>query len=416
MSDSGSGSPARYQDVFAHPLARRLWAAATISYFGDFIGLGALLLIAYDRSGGRPLGPAAVFGVQAVPAAIVATFIGPWLDRIPRIKGLATLCLIGAAALSLPFLFHGLWPVLATAGIIGAIRTAYNSIRSGAMADGVPRSVRARLLAVTNVSYSTSEVVGYFTGSAIALAIGAGPAITADAVTFIVAALLFIGLHVPMPSRSRRRASLATGIRTIFSDPTLSALVPIAWVGLTMGALPEALAATALRGSYRGWIPAAMATTAAGLAIAGIIVGRTNLAEHVLGQFRYITAGGAFFVLTAFGLKLTPLLIVAGNLAVGAGMGWTIAAQTTFVLVIPPDRMAHVTSTMVASLIVLEGVGAVVFGAVANSFGVPAAYLLAGALMLAAGLTGLGYGRRRPAAVDVRRRLEPATSPDRGAG
>jgi hypothetical protein len=125
----GDARPARYQDVFSHPLARRLCVADAISYLGDFVGLGALLLVAYDRSGGRPLGPAAVFGVQAIPAVLVATGIGPWLDRIPRIKGLASLCLIGAAAMSLPLIFGGLWPVLATAAIIGSVRTAYNSWR-----------------------------------------------------------------------------------------------------------------------------------------------------------------------------------------------------------------------------------------------------------------------------------------------
>ncbi|HEX4060394.1 MAG TPA: MFS transporter [Streptosporangiaceae bacterium] len=399
----GDARPARYQDVFAHPLARRLCVADAISYLGDFVGLGALLLVAYDRSGGRPLGPAAVFGVQAIPAVLVATGIGPWLDRIPRISGLASLCLIGAAALSLPLIFGGLWPVLATAAIIGSVRTAYNSIRSGAMADGVPQTIRGRLLALNNVSYSVCEVLGYFAGSTVALVTGAKPAIIADAVTFLVAAGLFTGLAEPLRSARRRRSSLTTGIRTIFRDPTLAMLVPVIWAGLTLGAVPATLATTALRGSYRGWVPLAMAAMAVGLAIAGVAVGRSDMAEHVPGQLRYIVAEGALFLLVAFGLKLTPLLIVAGNFAVGAGMGWTVAAQTTFVLVVPPDRIAHVTSMMVASLIVLEGAGAVVFGAVANSLGVPAAYLLAGVMMVVAGVTGTLYARRQPAALDVTR-------------
>lgn len=402
MSD-GEDRTARYQDVFGHSLARRLVVADAISYLGDFVGLGALLLVAYNRSGGRPLGPAAVFAVQALPAVLVATGIGPWLDRIPRIKGLASLCLAGAAALCLPLIFGGLWPVLATAAVIGAVRTAYNSIRSGAMADGVPRTIRARLLALNNVSYSVSEVLGYFAGSAIALAVGARPAIIADAATFLFAALLFTGLGEPVRSVSRGRASLTTGIRTIFRDPTLAMLVPVIWAGLTLGAVPATLATTALRGSYRGWVPLAMAATAIGLAVAGVAVGRTDLAEHVPGQLKYIVAEGACFLLAALGLKFTPLLLVAGNLAAGAGMGWTIATQTTFVLVVPADRIANVTSVMVATLIVLEGAGALLFGAVANSMGVPAAYLLAGVMLVAAGLIGARYGRRRPEAFDIRR-------------
>jgi hypothetical protein len=170
-----------------------------------------------------------------------------------------------------------------------------------------------------------------------------------------------------------------------------------------MGAVPATLTTTALHGSYRGWVPLAMAATAVGLASAGVIVGRTTLAEHVPGQLRYVLAEGGVFLLAALGLKLTPLLIVAGNLAAGAGMGWTLATQTTFVLVVPAHRMAHVTSMMIASVIVLEGAGAVFFGAAANAFGVPVAYLLAGVMLVIAGLTGILFSRRRPAALDVRR-------------
>jgi hypothetical protein len=196
---------------------------------------------------------------------------------------------------------------------------------------------------------------------------------------------------------------MTVGIRAIFADRTLSVLAPIAWVGLTIGAMPAVLATTALPGSRRHWVPAAMAAYAAGLAIAGAIVGRTSLAERVVGQFRYIIVCGLFFVLTALGLHLTPLLIVAGNAAVGAGSGWVIAAQTTFLLVIAPERMAHVTSTMLASLIVLEGAGAIAFSAVAGSLDVSAAYLMAGALLMVAGIAGVIYAVLHPQALDIRR-------------
>jgi len=399
----GDGEPVRYRDVFSHPLARRIWLTSSISNFGDFIGLGALLLVAYNRSGDRPLGPAAIFAVQAVPAIVIATMIGPWLDRIPRIRGLVSLCLTGAACLALPVLFRGLWPVLVTAAILGGVRTAFNSIRSGAIADSVTRQLRGRLLALTNLSYQVSEVSGYFTGSTVVIVIGADPALAADAVTFVVAAILLAGLAIPPPSGARRRSSLTTGIRTIFGDQTLAVLAPVAWVGLTMGAIPATLATTALRGSYRGWVPVAMAACAAGIAVGGVITGRTDLAEKIRGQILYIIAGGACFALTAAALTLTPLLLIAGNFAAGAGMAWTIATQTTFVLVIAPDRMAHATSTMIASLIALEGLGAVAFGAVAGSLGVPAAYLLAGLTQLTAGIIGLALTRLRPRILDISR-------------
>ena len=249
LSDDGT---ARYRAVFTDPTAWRIWTAATISYFGDFVGLGALLLAGYSRSGGHPLGSAAVFGIQAVPAFAVSVFIGPWLDRIPRRGGLIALSILGGAAVSLPIIFSGLWSVLVAAAAIGGIRTAFNSIRTGAIADGVPRTVRGRLVALVTTSNQVSEVVGYVAGSSVAIAIGTGTALAADAATFVIAAALLAGLRLPTPARSPDRASMTTGIRTIFGDRTLALLVPVAWIGLALGAVPQSLAAAALK--RRTWL------------------------------------------------------------------------------------------------------------------------------------------------------------------
>lgn len=399
----GNGETIQYRAVFTDATAWRIWTAATVSYLGDFVGLGALLLAGYARSGGHPLGSAAVFGIQAIPAFAVSAGIGPWLDRIPRRSGLITLSLIGAAAISLPIFASGLWAVLVAAAVIGAARTAFSSIRTGAIADGVPRDVRGRLVALVTTSNQVSEVVGYVTGSAVALAIGVGPALAADAATFVVAAALLAGLRLPPMSRSPHRASVTTGIRTIFADRTLAVLVPVVWIGMSLGAVPQSLAAAALSRTDRGWVPAALAAMAAGQAIAATVVGRTALSERVLGQFGYLAACGVVFLLTAAGLHANPLLVVPGNFVIGLSFGWLVAAQTTFIHVIPVERMAHVTSTMIGSLIVLEGAGAVAAGAVAGAIGVPAAYLLGGAVLTAASLAAIGYGRTHAQALDISR-------------
>lgn len=412
----GDGGTLRYREIFVDPIAWRLWVAATISYLGDFVGLGALLLAGYERSGGHPLGSAIVFGIQAVPAFAVSAGIGPWLDRIPRRSGLILFSLAGAAAISLPIVVSGLWAVFAAAAVIGAIRTAYNSIRAGAMADSVPHDVRGRLVALMSVSNQVSEVLGYVTGSAVAIAIGTSPSFAADAATFLAAAALLAGLRFPSLTLNRRqRASMATGIRTIFADRTLSLLAPVAWIGLSLGAVPQTLVAAALSRTDRGWVPAALAGVAAGAAVAATVAGRTRLSERVLGQFKYITLSGIAFMLTAAGLRVNPVLLVAGNFVIGLTFGWVVAAQTTFIHVIPVERMAHVTSTMIGSLIMLEGAGAVAFGAVAGTFGVPAAYLLAGAIVTAAGLAAINYGRSHPQALDISR-PQPAAPKPEGSG
>jgi hypothetical protein len=61
---------------------------------------------------------------------------------------------------------------------------------------------------------------------------------------------------------------------------------------------------------------------------------------------------------------------------------------------------------------VLEGAGAVAFGAVAGALGVPAAYLLAGGMLTVAGLAAIGYGRAHAEALDISRPHVAAPRPD----
>jgi hypothetical protein len=58
---------------------------------------------------------------------------------------------------------------------------------------------------------------------------------------------------------------------------------------------------------------------------------------------------------------------------------------------------------MIGSLILLEGVGAVIFAAVATALGVPAAYALAGIMLAAAGLAGYSYTRAHAEVADLSR-------------
>lgn len=116
-----------------------------------------------------------------------------------------------------------------------------------------------------------------------------------------------------------------------------------------------------------------------------------------------------------------PGATCSGNFAIGLMFGWVVAANATFVQVITGERMAQVASTMIGSLIVLEGAGAVAFGAVAGAFGVPAAYLLAGSMVTAAGLIAIGYREpicspSIPAVLDLPRRGQENPAGQLGEG
>ena len=252
MGDDGT---ARYRAVFTDPTAWRIWTAATISYFGDFVGLGALLLAGYDPLRRAPAGigrrlrdpgGAGVCGLGGHRALAGPHPAPRWPDRAEppgRRSGFAA-----------DHVFRAV--VRARRG--GRHRRDQDRLQLDAGPAPSPTACRGPSAGASSPwsrrptrcprSSATSP------GSSVAIAIGTGTALAADAVTFVIAAALLAGLRLPTPSRSRHRASMTTGIRTIFGDRTLALLVPVAWIGLSLGAVPQSLAAAALK-AERGWVP-----------------------------------------------------------------------------------------------------------------------------------------------------------------
>ena len=77
------------------------------------------------------------------------------------------------------------------------------------------------------------------------------------------------------------------------------------------------------------------------------------------------------------------------NFCVGLAAVAMLGVQGAFIRHSPPGQAVQINTTMVASVGVLEGVGAVLAGAVAAALSVPAAYLLVGVLVLAMSVPAL---------------------------
>jgi MFS family permease len=281
-----------YQAVLTHPVAGRLAVADALSVLGDFVGLGALLLLAYDRTGGAALGPAAVFAVQALPALLAGTVAGPLLDRVGRRAALVGSYLAGAAAVLLPLLLEGLAAALLGAALLGMLPAVTVSVRSAVLAEAVPPPVRGRLQVIFAVSFQVSQVLGFATGAGVAVLVGVRAALVADVVTFVLAALLLWRLRLPPALRLDRQAGPTAGLAAIFANPTLAVLAPVTWVGLTAGVLPETLAPVALAPAHRAWLPWTVSAAPAGTAVAAVLVGRSRLPERLRSQFRSGCGGG----------------------------------------------------------------------------------------------------------------------------
>ncbi|MFI5957004.1 MFS transporter [Cryptosporangium sp. NPDC051539] len=373
-----------YRAVLRHPVAGRLVAVKAVSEVGDFVGLAALLLLGYQQTGSL-LGAAAVYTARALPAILVATLLGGWLDVLPRRATLVVLAIVGAGALALPALLPAASTALIASAVLGAARAAYVALTTAVVAEAVEQPVQLPYFGAAALINMLAQVGGIAVGSGLTVALGPRVALLVDLVSFLVAAAMLATL--PGEERRERRDRLppGAGFVLIWRQPTMRVLALLTWATLICSVLPETVATNA----PNGWIPAAMASSALGGAVFAGVMGRLRFLERPLNQTRTAALLGAGLLAGAVVLftGAHPLLLVTANVVIGAATGWTVGAQATFARLSPPGRMGQIEATMIASNLFLEGVGVLVLTGIAVAAGSDgAAYLVGGVLVLVAAL------------------------------
>jgi predicted MFS family arabinose efflux permease len=386
------GTGKGYAAALRVPIVRRLVGASTASVVGDYLGVGALLVMAAERTDGSAIGAAGVFASAVPMTVLVGTLAGPLFDRVRRVPSLVTLELLGAALICLPLLVDGVAIVYVTAALLAGQRTATGAIRQGVIADGVSDRHRPALIALGNTVDQGAQVLGYLAGAAIYLAVSPAAALLLDAGSFVIAALLLAGVRLPdRTDLEEEPPSFATGWRIIADRPILLLFGTLTLLTATTGALPETLAPTIAPGDDR-LTPALLAAAPLGQAIAIVTLGRTRVVARPWFQLSHLAfLAGALLLASA---SPGPGWLVVANLVVGAGVAWVLGPQLTFLRLTPPARMAQVAGLMWAGIAAAEGAGSVLFGALADARGPAAAYAAAGGLLVAAAVVGTTLARR----------------------
>ncbi len=389
------GRPESYREALAQPLVRRLWLAGLTSTIGDYIGLGALLFLAADRTG-LTIGAAIVVAVGVVPSVLTGVIAGRWLDQFHRARLLAALQLIGGLIVTLPVVFDGVTVVFVTAAGLAAVRVATVAVRSGAMAEGLDDAHRGPLVALLTSTDQAAQVIGYLTGAALYVALGADTALLLDAATFLIAAVLLLTLPLPEPEERPAPAAITGGIRVILAHPVLRLLAVLAILTGLVGSLPEVLAPT-VAGPDDPLRPFVLAAAPAGQVIAMTILGRTRMVRQPRVLLFHLAGLTVALVLAA--VARSPIEVAAANLLIGAGTAWVVGAQLLFLQLAPAVRMAQITGAMVAGLALADGIGSIVLASIADLAGVSTAYGIGAALLVGSVVVGVMVRAREP---DVR--------------
>jgi len=387
-----------------------LFLARTVSLFGSAVALGALPFAVLGMHGGSATVLGLVLGARSLAQVALLLFGGVLADRRPQSRSR-----LMAGSDVLAFASQGLTATLFITGaarpaqiiVLAAVSGAASALFGPAAKGLVPQLVDGPRLQSANVllrlSYNTTSVIGTALGGVLVVTIGAGWALSADAITFGVSAVLLAGIRLRQPlasgtapasgrmapaSGSSVRADLAGGWREFTSRPWMC-LVSVQFAIVNGGFGMLNVLGPVIAEQHMGG-PAAWAGLLAAKS-AGMIVG-SLLVARIRPRFPVRTA-----VLATFG-SLPPIFLFAAGAPVwlvGALMlvnGVTVDIfevlfDTAMQTHVPREALSRIASYDAASAYTLGPLGTMLAGPLSEAIGASGSLYGAGALMTLAAIT-----------------------------
>jgi MFS family permease len=383
--------------AFRTPAFRRLFAAQTISRWGDTFNAVALVILVF-RLTGSGLKVAGTVAFEIAPVLLLGFLAGAIVDRHPRRRVMVMADLGRAAiAVALALLGDNLAVIYAAAFGLSVGTVFFNPAASSVL----PSVVHPDDLVQANSALWSAAVISQIALAPLAGALvsfaGARPAFLLNGASFVVSAALLRGLPVaaqPSQAPRRRMADVAQGLRIIRRSQFLRTLAGVqALAALSAGATSALLVVLAERhldiGAGRFGLLIAAIGVGAGL---GPLLLRRLIADPrrpgvLFGP--YLLRGGVDLTLagtTNFGVAMGVLVIYGVGTSTGT-VTYNSLLQSTV-----PDRLrgrifAFYDVVWQGSRLVSIAAG----GVLADAFGIRAVYVLAGLLLFVA--AGLGLAR-----------------------
>jgi MFS family permease len=215
---------------------RMVFGAQVVSYLGDWFAFVALAGLVEDVTDSRFL-VSLVLVSMTIPGLFMSPIAGSFADRFDRRKILIVVSVLQAFA-ALLLLLHsaaGIWITFVAQCLIAGLAAFVGPSSSASVPNLVDNDDDLRKTnALFGSTWGTMLAVGAALGGVFAAVFGRDAAFIANAVSFVVAALLFSGVKRPMQSertqnsnkgRVRPIADMKEAINVAKKDPVILALL-----------------------------------------------------------------------------------------------------------------------------------------------------------------------------------------------
>ena len=365
----------------------RLLASYTVNEIGDSVGIIALAVLVYDRTG--DVAPtAALFIAGKFLPAFLAPFLTAKLDQIavrrslPWLYVIEALVFVGLAAIAEgEFLLAA---VLALAVVDGAIAVTARGLTRGAIASILqPAHLLREGNALVNIGFAIGAVGGSALGGLLISELGLGVALLADAASFLVIAIvLAVTRDLPAPETEaqgwmvRLREGFAFArqnrrVRLLLGGQSVALILFTLIIPIEVIYAKESLDTTSAGFGFL------LASWGAGI-VAGSIV-YAGVRDRSAANL--ILLSTAAIGLAYLGMAGAQSLLVACLLSVlggtGNGIQW-VSVMTALQEATPADYQARVVGLLESSLAAMPGVGYLIGGTLTAVGSPRVAYAVAG--------------------------------------
>lgn len=396
------------------PNFRWYFLSSSINMIGNTMAPVALAFAVLEVSDSpRALG--AVLAANTIPMVLFLLFGGVIADRLPRVLILRVGSIVlaatqGAAAYLIVNDVAELWMLIALEAVNGTVLALTFPAFAALVPQLVPRDQLQQANVLAAGARGAFRIIGPTIAAWLVVGAGAGWALAADALTWLVAGLLLIKVRLPARERTGETPSTLAELRegwTVFAGTTwlwvvvvafalLNAIHAGAW--LTLG---PALAKDTF--GERGW-GYALSAESVGLLITTVVMMRFRLHRPLLVGMVAISAVSLPLVL--LGATSAVLPVVVGALVAGAGievfnLGWNLAMQEN----IEERMLSRAYSYDALGSLIAMPVGQLAYGTLGGAFGFREVLVVSGIAYAAIALLTLASpsvrGLRRAPAVPL---------------
>jgi MFS family permease len=408
----------RLIDPLKRPQFRRLATSYAVNELGDWMGIVALSVLVFDRTGSAMATAALFIGTRFLPA-LIAPILVARIERPPPRFALPVIYCGEAAAFGALALLAGkdfaLAGVVVLAAIDGTLALAGRALTRAVVSALLEPAGELRAgNAVLNVAFTGGAAVGPAVAGLVVAGFGTQSALLLDALSFYAVAWILLtagSLPQAEPDPGLVRERVRAGVAYIREQPTLRKLLlaqGAAFVFFAAAIPVEVFYAKQTLGAGDFGYGLLLASWGTGMVLGSFVFAAIRRASlPVLLFFSTIAVGAGYL-----GIAAAPTLALACAAAavggIGNGVQWVSAISAVQELTVA-DMQARVMSVLESIGAAMPAVGYLVGGLIATAASPRATILVTGLGVLATvAIASVALGRNWP----ERREKEGSTGVD----